>query len=149
LYPKQDSSRHANVSARTSSNEKLTMAHRVVALHLDFVAKPEGARDLNGELGSALTEAGLVDEGLETALLLVSDREARLVTLLTFWNAARFADARKRRIAWMQKLLAPFADGPVRAQTSAPRFVLAQPCAEFSMDKGLWDGATELEQVAG
>ena len=42
-----------------------------VALQLDFVAKPEGARALNRELGLILKDAGLVEEGLETGLLLV------------------------------------------------------------------------------
>jgi hypothetical protein len=120
----------------------------VVALHLDFVAKPEGTRELNSLVGAVLKEAGLVEEGLETALLLVSDREARLVTLLTFWDAGRFANARERRIMWMQKLLAPFADGPVRAQTSTPRFVLAEPSAELGVDNRS-HGAAELAHVAG
>jgi len=106
----------------------IKMAAGVLALHLDFVAKPDGARELNRELAAVLKKAGLVREGLETGLLLVSDREARLVTLLTFWDAERFRPRREQRIRWMQKLLAPFADGPVRAQTSTPRYVLAMGC---------------------
>ena len=123
-------------------------ASEVAALHLDFVAKPEGARRLKSLVGTLLKQAGLEDEGLETALLLVSDREARLVTLLTFWDARRFSSARERRIAWMQKLLAPFADGPVRAQTSTPKFVLAEASAELDVD-GLSRAARELAPVAG
>lgn len=118
----------------------------VVALHLDFVAKPEGTRELNSLVGTVLKQAGLEDEGLETALLLVSDREARLVTLLTFWDANRFSSARERRIAWMQKLLSPFADGPVRAQTSTPKFVLAEAAGELDSD-GLPRESSELAQV--
>jgi len=120
----------------------------VAALQLDFVAKPEGTQELNRLLGTVLKDAGLLKEGLETALLLVSDREARLATLLTFWDADRFATARERRIAWMQKLLAPFADGPVRAQTSRPRFVLAEPCAEPEVDNRSY-GLTGLAQLTG
>jgi len=119
-----------------------------VALQLDFVAKPEGARELNRELGILLQRAGLAREGLETALLLVSDREARLVTLLTFWDASRFAGGREQRIAWMQKLLSPFSDGPVRVQTSAPQFVAAEPSAELVMDQRP-NAAPVLAQVAG
>jgi hypothetical protein len=47
----------------------------------------------------------------------------------------------------MQKLLAAFADGPVRAQTSTPRFVLAEQA--MKMDKSVLDGAAELAEVAG
>jgi len=132
-------------------NLKTPVTSGVVALHLDFVAKPEGTRELNSLVGAVLKEGGLVKEGLETAVLLVSDREARLVTLLTFWDAGRFANARERRIAWMQKLLAPFADGSIRAQTSTPRFVLAESSADFGMDNQSHreHGAAELAQVAG
>jgi hypothetical protein len=94
-------------------------------LHLDFVAKPEGGRPAWNGLEAALSAAELWREGLESSILLVSDREARLVTLLTFWDAGRFLAARESRIAWMQKVLAPFADGSVRAHTSVPQ-VLAR-----------------------
>ena len=87
-------------------------------------------------------------EGLETGLLLVSDREARLVTLLTFWDARRFANGRERRIAWMQKLLATFADGPVRAQTSTPRFVLAEAAGEFMPGGATAEEAAEFAEAA-
>ena len=147
LFSKQESPCGTEISARTNSNTKIPRASRVVALHLDFVAKPDGAGDLNRELGLLLNHAGLAEEGLESALLLVSDREARLATLLTFWDARRFATGRAQRIAWMQKLLVAFADGPVRAQTSTPRFVLAEQAIE--LDKSVLDGAAELVEVAG
>jgi hypothetical protein len=148
LYSKQDSLQDAGLSPRTTLDAEITKTPGMVALHFDFVAKPEGTRELNGELGAVLKTSGMVSEGLETALLLVSDREARLVTLLTFWDARRFANARERRIAWMQKLLAPFADGPVRAQTSTPLLVLAGE-AEFDIEKALTIGAAELTPMAG
>jgi len=149
LYSKQESPRSTAISARTNCNTKMSLASGLVALHLDFVAKPDGAGELNRELGLMLNHAGLAAEGLESALLLVSDREARLVTLLTFWDARRFATGREQRIAWMQKLLAAFADGPVRAQTSTPRFVLAEQAMEIAMDKSVLHQAAELAQVAG
>jgi hypothetical protein len=149
LYSKQESPRSTEISARTNSNTKMPLASGIVALHLDFVAKPDGAGELNRELGLMLNHAGLAEEGLESALLLVSDREARLVTLLTFWDAQRFAAGREQRIAWMQKLLAAFADGPVRAQTSTPRFVLAEQAMEIAMDKSVLHQAAELAQVVG
>ena len=127
----------------------MKMASGVMALHLDFVAKPNGARELNRELGAVLKRAGLVQEGLETGLLLVSDREARLVTLLTVWNAEQFASRREQRITWMQKLLAPFADGPVRAQTSTPRYVLAESPIGFGLQESATIRPEELTQVAG
>jgi hypothetical protein len=150
LYSKH-SPRNAEFPVRTNLHLKTPVTSGVVALHLDFVAKPEGTRELNSLIGAVLKAGGLVKEGLETAVLLVSDREARLVTLLTFWDASRFANARERRITWMQKLLAPFADGPIRAQTSTPRFVLAEASADFGMENQSHGahGAAELAPVAG
>lgn len=148
LHLNQELPGTAILSSKRNSTTMKTAAG-VVALHLDFVAKPNGARELNRELGTALKKAGLVQEGLETGLLLVSDREARLVTLLTFWDAERFAPRREQRIAWMQKLLAPFADGPVRAQTSTPRFVLAESSAGFGFEAPATMRTEELAQMAG
>ena len=94
------------------------MADRMVVLRLDFVAKPDGTSGMARSVAGLLETAGLEDAGLMSGLLLVSDREARLVTLLTFWDAHQFLPARERRIEWMQKLVVPFADGAVRADTS-------------------------------
>jgi hypothetical protein len=147
LYSKLESPGKSDCAARGNPT-KMLMPSGVVALHLDFVAKPEGTIEMNQELGAVLQEAGLVQEGLETGLLLVSDREARLVTLLTFWDAQRFRGGRERRIAWMQKLLAPFADGPIRAQTSTPRLVLSEAEREFMAATPTMDDTTEFAQPA-
>lgn len=95
----------------------------LIALHLDFVVKPNSGAEWTNELAEAIAKARLDEEGLKVSLILVSDREARLVTLLTFWERSRFLAAREYCIAWMQKLLAPFADGPIRAHSSVPQFL--------------------------
>lgn len=138
----------AELPGQQNLHANLPTRFGVVALHLDFVAKPESARQLDFLLGRALQQAGLGEEGLLTALLLVSDREARLVSLLTFWDADRFSEARERRIAWMQKLLLPFADGPVRAQTTMPQFLLAEPSGTLGVDH-LSREVRELAHAAG
>jgi hypothetical protein len=109
----------------SSRPRKRGIAGPMVALELDFVARPDGSRELDRELARVLEDARLRDEGLEASLLLVSDREARLVSLLTFWDRSRFVKARECRIAWIEKLLEPFADGSIRAHTSLPRFLAA------------------------
>ena len=148
MYAKQLSARALEFSA-PNARRAAQISGGVVALHLDFVAKPDGTGTLHRELGEVVKDAGLMQEGLETGLLFVSDREARLVTLLTFWDAQRFASGRDRRIAWMQKLLAPFADGPVRAQTSTPRFVLSGLVAEFPAERSLVESVKEFARIAG
>lgn len=101
----------------------------LMALELDFVAKPSGGPEWMKELAEAIENARLDKEGLQAGVMLVSDREARLVTMLTFWERRRFLAAREYCIAWMQKLLARFADGPIRAHSSVPHGLIAERSA--------------------
>ncbi len=67
----------------------------VIILRVDFVSKPSKC-EIAREVGDLLAEAGLHQKGLKASMLLVSDREARVVTLLTLWEAERFKLARER-----------------------------------------------------
>jgi hypothetical protein len=55
----------------------------VIALRIDFVAKPCHKTNLATEVGKLFASAGLHEAGLQASVLLVSDREVRVVTLLT------------------------------------------------------------------
>ena len=132
----------------SSRPRKSGIAGPMVALELDFVARPDGSRELDTELARVLEDARLEDEGLEASLLLVSDREARLVSLLTFWDRTRFMKARECRIAWIEKLLEPFADGSIRAHTSLPRFLAADARGVRAPVGRLGFAEPELERVA-
>ena len=56
---------------------------QVIALRVDFVAKPCHKTNLATEVGKLFASAGLHEAGLQASVLLVSDREVRVVTLLT------------------------------------------------------------------
>jgi hypothetical protein len=98
----------------------------LMVLHLNFVAKPSSGPEWVNELAEALANARLDKEGLKASVMLMSDREARLVTLLTFWERSHFLATREYCIAWMQKLLARFADGTIRAYSSVPQFLVME-----------------------
>lgn len=121
---------------RKPGSKKQNGTSRLMALHLDFVAKPSSGPEWMNELAEAIENARLDKEGLEASLVLVSDREARLVTLLTFWERGHFLAAREYCIAWMQKLLARFADGPIRAHSSVPQFLIAERSAGMPAANG-------------
>jgi hypothetical protein len=134
-------------AAQLPRTPKRKATEQLIALRLDFVAKPEGSHAVAGSLAKLLETARLDEAGLVSSILLVSDREARLVTLLTFWEVHRFLPARERRIGWMQKLLAPFADGAVRAHTSVANFLAGAPGMAVSpglLDAGSFRGASLL-----
>ena len=98
----------------------------LMVLQLNFVAKPSSGPEWMNELAEAIENARLDKEGLEASVMLMSDREARLVTLLTFWERSRFLATRKYCIAWIERLLAGFADGTIRAYSSVPQFLVVE-----------------------
>src|SRR5262249_34331461 len=61
------------------------------------------------------------DRGFLQALVLVSEQESRLVTVITFWQADGFAEARERRAVWMRQKLAPYVDRSMRVQPYCAR----------------------------
>jgi hypothetical protein len=105
----------------------------VTALRVDFIAKPGDAADVASAIEELLDHAGLHHEGLQVSLLLVSDREARLVTLLTLWDAERFDAGRERLTAWTLKIVAALADGPVRGYTSFAHFLVPQASTKLTL----------------
>jgi len=111
------------LTRKADSKTKKQGSSALVALRLDFVAKPNNYADLTSELEEVIQSARLASEGLTASILLVSDREARLVTVIGFWDCRQFWATRERCIAWMKKLMAPYADGSVRVHTSLPAFV--------------------------
>ncbi len=104
----------------------------VIILRVDFVSKPSKC-EIATEVGDLLAEAGLHQKGLKASMLLVSDREARVVTLLTLWDAERFNLARERLAAWTMKIVAQFADGPLRASTSVAHFLRPKASTKLTL----------------
>ena len=104
----------------------------VIILRVDFVSKPSKC-EIATEVGDLLAEAGLHQKGLKASMLLVSDREARVVTLLTLWEAERFKPARERLASWTLKIVAQFADGPLRASTSVAHFLLPKASTKLTL----------------
>ena len=103
------------------------------ALRVDFIAKPGDAIDVASAIEELLEHARLHHEGLQVSMLLVSDREARLVTLLTLWDAERFNAGRERLTAWTLKIVAALADGPVRGYTSFAHFLVPQASTKLTL----------------
>jgi hypothetical protein len=119
----------------------------LLALSLEFVAKPDSAANVKAQLPAAL--AGTLGEGggFAGSLVLTSDQESRLVTVITFWSGAdrvrRCAENRR----WVQALLKPYIDGCLRGRT-----YVADGYHVPSADPNLWPTAhaasTEADDVA-
>lgn len=97
-------------------SDDITGLFGTIALSVEFVAKPQEAQRLPKLIPSSLTRALQVVTGFAGCLVMVSDQEARLVTVMTLWAGE---DARKKsteNARWVQTLLAPFIDRKLRVQ---------------------------------
>lgn len=99
------------------------VVRNVMALRMEFGARPESSGSVSGAVCEMFRLASLEREGFLNGMLLISDREARLVTVLTLWETRAFERTRERRISWMRKLLADYAEGGVRALTHRAQFL--------------------------
>lgn len=106
---------------------------QVIALRIDFVARPSHKSNLAAELGELFAAAGLHEAGLQASLLLVADRESRVATLLMLWDGERFTPQRDRLVSRTSKLIANFADGSVRAFTNVAHFLLPQASTKLTL----------------
>jgi hypothetical protein len=89
----------------------------VTALSVEFVAKPQEARRAQSAIPSALIGALQEVTGFAGCLVMVSDQEARLLTVVTLWSGH---DRHKRcaeNARWVHALLAPYVDRRLRVQT--------------------------------
>ena len=89
----------------------------VTALSVEFVAKPQEAHRVQATIPAAVAGALKEVSGFAGCLVMISDQEARLVTVVTLWAGE---DGRKRcdeNTRWVHALLAPYLDRCLRVQT--------------------------------
>jgi hypothetical protein len=89
----------------------------MTALSVEFVAKPQEAHRVQSAIPAAL--AGTLKEvaGFAGSLVMISDQEARLVTVVTLWTGEDRMKHRDRNIRWVQALLAPYVDRCLRVRS--------------------------------
>jgi hypothetical protein len=89
----------------------------VTALSIEFVAKPHEARRAQSAIPSALAGALKEVTGFAGCLVLVSDQEARLLTVVTLWTGEDRQKRCNENARWVHALLAPYVDRCLRVQT--------------------------------
>jgi hypothetical protein len=94
---------------------------QVTALRAEFVVKPGKEENARETIDAILENSfGRESEFLQ-ALVLVSELESRLVTVITFWSSHGFPEARERRVNWLRQKLSPYVDQSLRVQTFCAR----------------------------
>lgn len=88
----------------------------LTAFSFEFVAKPEQAAGAPLFLPAAI-QSGLEDiAGFAGSLVMVSDHEARLITVIIFWNGTEARRSCERSVRRVRALLAPYLDRCLRVQ---------------------------------
>jgi len=108
-------SNHADLKCQLES-PLARSAGRFTAFSFEFVAKPEEAANAVLELPAAI-QLGLGDfVGFSGSLVMVSDLEARLITLIIFWRGSEARRSCEQSVRRVRALLAPYLDRCLRAQ---------------------------------
>jgi hypothetical protein len=89
----------------------------VAALSIEFVAKPHEAHRAQLAIPSALAGALMEVTGFAGCLVMVSDQEARLLTVVTLWRGQERQKLPNENLRWVRALLAPYLDRCLRVQT--------------------------------
>jgi len=88
----------------------------ITAISFEFVAKPEQAASATLFLPAAV-QSGLKDiPGFAGSLVMVSDQEARLITVFVFWHGTEARRSCERSVRRVRALLAPYMDRSLRMQ---------------------------------
>ena len=89
----------------------------VTALSVEFVAKPQETYRVQSAIPTALAGALKGVTGFAGCLVMISDQEARLVTVITLWIGDDRLKQCRENTRWVHRLLAPYLDRCLRVQT--------------------------------
>jgi hypothetical protein len=110
LSPSAASKPHASARAASGSSP-------ITALSIEFVAKPQVAQGVQAAVPAAIAGALKDVTGFAGCLVMISDQEARLVTVVTLWTGNEPVKCCRENVRWVNALLAPYLDRRVRVQT--------------------------------
>jgi hypothetical protein len=98
----------------------------ITALSIEF-AKPQEAHGAQIAIPAAIAGALKDVTGFAGCLVLVSDQEARLVTVVTLWSGSERVKCCRENIRWVNALLAPYLDRRIRVQTMVAHLPVMHP----------------------
>lgn len=97
--------------------ERVLERDRLAALCIEFVAKPEEVGVLRRSLSAVVRDGLGRVPGFVSCLVLISNREARLVSVITLWRAAERTTGASERAQCLHDLVTPYVDQCLRVQT--------------------------------
>jgi hypothetical protein len=107
-----------NSSLKSSATSLATSGFPpVTALSVEFVAKPQEAHRIQAAIPAAFANALKDVNGFAGCLVMVSEHEARLVTVVTLWAGNDRSKCCSQNTRWVHALLKPYLDRSLRVQT--------------------------------
>jgi hypothetical protein len=88
-----------------------------LAMTIEFVAKPDKARSAPASLPAAITDTLKEVTGFAGCIVMVSDQEARLITVVTLWTGNDSQKCCAKNLRWVRALLSNYIDRCLRVQT--------------------------------
>ena len=124
----------SKVSARSNS--------QITALSIEFVAKPHEAHRAQLAIPSALAAAFKEVTGFAGCLVMASDQEARLLTVVTLWSGHERQKLCNENLRWLRAVLATYLDRCLRVQilnAHLPPFAAGLPARDVGDDSSIED----------
>lgn len=117
----------SQLSVSNRSESGISGTPPITALSVEFVAKPQEAHRVQAAIPSAIAGAFKDVTGFGGCLVMVSDQEARLVTVVTLWTGSERVKCCRENVRWINALLAPYLDRCIRVQTMIVHLPLICP----------------------
>jgi hypothetical protein len=102
-------------------------AYDISAHSVQFVASPNQTRQLQSALPAAIREALSVAPAFAGCMVMVSDQEARLVTVVTLWSGQQRIRYCNENADQVKKLVSPYVDHWLRTETNVAHFSILSP----------------------
>lgn len=116
----------ASLSAHSTSEQKVS------AQSLEFVAKPGAFEPLRTCILATIREVLGASPNFSGCMILVSEQEVRLVTLLTLWTGEDLADAPEADWKQVKKILSPHVDRWLRHRSHEAFLSTRERCLKKS-----------------
>jgi hypothetical protein len=116
----------ASLGKSTAPAMQESAAPMVFAHMVEFVTLPGQAERLQTEIPAALQRANGRSEGFAGCIVMFSEQEARLVTLITLWRDGNHTNDCNGNSTRLKSLLAPYVDRWLRTRSFHTFVSLAQ-----------------------
>ena len=121
VHGKSPDTHPLSVVSRISGTQLCNQPVRIAALSIECISKPEDAETAHITIPAVIHGAFGTNPAFAGSLVLVSDKESRLMSVVTFWNAKDRLDANR-----IYELLTPNVDHFLRIRT-ADAYLVALP----------------------